>query len=91
MAIRIVNYRGFQLRAAAFEVAVLEGFKSSLLIHRLSESNGEYRSEFLEPKATRADGLFLTEEDAIAAAIALGEEVVDKDGITSVGSNLRRR
>ncbi len=68
-------YKGFELRAGAFEVPTLGGYVSSLLIVRLVDLTGN--SKLFTPRCPSASGLFDTEQDAIAAALAYGEKVVD--------------
>jgi len=77
MAVRVMNYKGFQLRAGAFEVPALNGFLSSLLVIRFSPSMAESTSKLFTPRCDCGNGLFGTEEKAIEAAILFGEKLVD--------------
>ncbi len=75
MAITTILYKGFELKAGAFEVPTLGGYVSSLLIARLVNLTGN--SKLFTPRCPSASGLFDTEQDAIDAALAYGEQVVD--------------
>jgi len=77
MAVTIIPYKGFELRAAAFEVPSLNGFMSSLLIARVGSVTSKGNSRLFTPKCETGNGLFATEEQAVEAAISFGEKVVD--------------
>ena len=77
MAVIIIPYKGFELRAAAFEVPSLNGFISSLLIARVGSVTSNRNSRLFTPKCETGNGLFATEEQAVHAAILFGEKIVD--------------
>lgn len=76
MAVTIIPYKGFELRAAAFEVPSLHGFISSVLIARVGAVTSS-NSKLFTPRCETGNGLFATEEQALDAAILFGEKVVD--------------
>ena len=77
MAVTIIPYKGFELRAAAFEVPTLHGYISSLLFARIGAVTPKSNSKLFTPRCETGNGLFATEAQAVDAAILLGEKVVD--------------
>ncbi len=77
MAVTILSYKGFELRAGAFEVPALGGYLSSLLITRAGIALGKGASKLLTPRCSSSNGLFDTEQAAIDAALDYGQKVVD--------------
>ena len=77
MTVKIARYKGFELRAGAFEIPALNRFLSSLLIVKIGGSMSEDDSKLFTPRCDQEDGLFSTEAEAIEAAIEYGEAVID--------------
>jgi hypothetical protein len=57
MAVTIIPYKGFELRAAAFEVPTLHGYISSLLIARIGAVTAKTNSK-LPPRCETGIILF---------------------------------
>ena len=77
MAVTIIPYKGFEIRAGAFEVPSLNGYVSSLLIARTGCLTSKGNSKLFTPRCDTPSGLFHSEQEAIDAAISFGEKVVD--------------
>ena len=75
MPIKVTTYNGFHLGGAALEVPTSHRFLSCLTIVKIGESLDN--PKVLTSLSHDRDGLFTTEAEAIDAAIALGEEVIN--------------
>jgi hypothetical protein len=76
MAVKIISYNGYELRALALQVQARDRFMSSLLIVR-DPAMDQSDFKLFPPQSSEEDGLFSSESDAIEAAITLGRQVVD--------------
>ena len=77
MAVTIIPYKGFELRAGAFEAPTLHGYVSSLLIARIGCDALQGNSKLFTPRCDSSSGLFGTQAEAIAAALSYGEKIID--------------
>ncbi len=76
MAVKVTTYKGFYLGGTALEVPAANRFLSCLTMLRVGESLPD-NAKMLTANSHDGDGLFASAEEAIDAAIALGEEVVN--------------
>ncbi len=88
MALTTTPYKGYELRADAFEVPTLHGYMSSLLISRAGCDEDKANVNLFTTRARSSSGLFETEQEAIDAALAFGEQVVDGASVSLTGVDL---
>ncbi len=73
----IINYRGFELSAGAFQVPTAKGFLCWVHIVRISRLMDERNGKLFTPRSDWGNDLFGTEQDAIDAAMVFGKKLVD--------------
>ncbi len=78
MAVTEISYRGYHIEAVAFEVPTLSGYMSSVRIAQIGLT--VTNRKLFTARSPSANGLFDTEQEAIAAGLSLGEKVVDEGG-----------
>ena len=75
--VTVMNYKGFQLSAGAFEVPVANRFLCWVHIIQISPSMDERIGKLFTPRSDWGNDLFGTEQQAIDAAIVFGRKLVD--------------
>ena len=75
MPIKRVEYKGMTLYAAAFEVALMNRFISTLCIEQNGGPQPAGNAKLLNPPCPKE--LFADPEEALASAITFGEAVID--------------
>lgn len=76
MAVSTVEYKGIQLRAAAFQISEEKGYLCSLVMITTAQAPKKGRTLLLR-NCWADSGLFFNGVEAISAAIAGGEELID--------------
>ena len=86
MALTITPYKGYELRAEAFEVPSLHGYMSSLAIAHAGCEKADVK--LFTTQSHSSSGLFETEQQAIDAALAFGQQVVNGAAASLTGVDL---
>ncbi len=74
MTVTVLCHKGYQLRAGAFEVPTLGGYMSSVLI--VQDGCAVSSGKLFTTRSSSANGLFDSEQEAVAAALSFGKKVV---------------
>ncbi len=76
MPVKRASYKGFEIRAGAFEVVARGRFFSTVMVTR-DGAKPPGDAKLLDPTSPTADGLFASLEEALDSAIAFGKAVID--------------
>jgi hypothetical protein len=86
MSMKRIEYKGMTINAAAFEVAELDRFISTLWIQNKRERGPAHSARLFSPPWP--EELFADERSALDCAIAFGQSVIDGEvpGVTMEGA-----